>query len=58
MYDDRVKEYVMQKRKKLLSNFFQAFSKLETIERATFGQHSYFASQDEAGRDVEMTNAN
>ena len=33
--DDRPKVYVMQKRKKLLSNFRQAFSKLETIERAT-----------------------
>ena len=54
----RPKVYVMQKSKKLLSNVRQAFSKLENIECATFGLHSYFAGRDEAGRDVEMTNAN
>jgi hypothetical protein len=49
------KQYVEQKRRKLLSRFRKAFAKLEPIERAAFGQYSYFATLDQHGTDVEMT---
>jgi hypothetical protein len=50
----RAKQYVTEKRRKLLSKFLKAFAKLEPIERAAFGQHSYFATFDRHETDVEM----
>jgi hypothetical protein len=52
--DDAAKRYVEQKRNKLLAKFRKAFAKLEPIERAAFGQHSYFAAHDQHSVDLDM----
>jgi hypothetical protein len=44
--DARAKQYVDEKRQKLLAKYRKAFAKLDPIERAAFGENSYFHARD------------
>ncbi len=51
---DLALNYVEEKRKKMVKKFRKAFSKLESVERAAFGENSFFLYQEQHGSDIEM----
>ena len=52
--DDLALNYVQEKRKKMVKKFRKAFSKLESVERAAFGDNSFFLYKERMSSDVVM----